>query len=222
MPKGVASFSLVCFILAPIVFFIGTIVYNVMMGFDDMEKPASYTQLGTGFLATLLFGIGANALFIGEGSIANIITSNLQGNADHAQFYANLLVTFAFFGQIIVFGLMPLLKGINKTFIVTPEVCDECNRPHTGPRVVVVPTPAILDAPAKSSYITNLENAQAVTEKPKRASTPRVAKPKVEKIEPAEMPAIDSLSTPAVEQTVEVEVTSVDGDDDKPRKARHR
>jgi hypothetical protein len=213
MPRGVASFSLVCFFLAPIVFFAGTIAYNILMGMDNQRKTASFVQLGTGFLSTVLFGIAAHALFTSSGSVASLIENGLAGDPDHAQFYANAFVTFAYFGQMIIFGLMPLLKGINKVFVENPEgdYCEECQRPSGTPNIVVIPTPAFDGVGADKGVAT----VQAV--KPKRTTTaarkPKLTEAIAQDIQPVEIPT--------VQPQVDVEISQVDADNSG-RKPRHR
>ena len=122
-PASVAvSFGLVCIILAPMMFFIGTIIYNVLKYFGQKyDKLASYFQLGMGVLTTALYCIGASALFQ-KGGISDVLSNNAIASQPLVDWYVKVFVTFAFFGQLVVFGLMPLLKGINKTFACTPEV----------------------------------------------------------------------------------------------------
>ena len=126
-PSGKITFELACFLLAPLAFFVGTIFYNILKSFKSTDHLASYFQLGTGLVATVLFAIGAKALFetAGLADIVAGITDTVRGenapSESMAKWYSQILVTFSFFGQLIVFGLMPLLKGISKTFAVTPE-----------------------------------------------------------------------------------------------------
>jgi len=126
LPSGESiSFALACFILAPVAFFIGTIIYNTLKYFKKGDVAASYTQLATGAIATLLFSIGAGALFSANGAF-NIVASSDIASSEMARWYAQVLVTFAFLAQLIIFGLMPLLKGISKTFAVTNLECVQC------------------------------------------------------------------------------------------------
>jgi hypothetical protein len=121
--------SLVCFLLGPISFFVGTLVYNVLKFFKNCNTAAAYVQTISALCATVLLSIGANAIYKSMG-VANTIaliyqqTITADGeiiSRELAQWYSLVFVTAAYFGQLIAFGFMPLVKGISKTLAVTPE-----------------------------------------------------------------------------------------------------
>jgi len=116
------TFSLFCFLIAPVLYFLGTILYNIFAQFH--KDLAGYCQLATGFLSTVAFGVGANALF-GDNSILHLVLDNNTSVADEAvlSYYIGVVTTASYFAMLIVLGLMPLLKGINKTFGV--QIRDE-------------------------------------------------------------------------------------------------
>ena len=177
-PSGeTIGFHLLAFLLAPLVFFVGTIVYNILKCFKKTDVAASYTQLATGLLATILLSIGARALY-GEAGLAEIVSGirdTIDGtptpSPDMAAWYAQILVTFAFFGQLVVFGLMPFLKGISKVFAVTPQLeCPKCEEPmQPGTKTRKPRTPRAQTTPAFDA---------TVALEPKPARKPRTPKPK--------------------------------------------
>ena len=165
-PSGVsASFSLVCFILAPMMFFIGTIAYNALKSFTCTEKHAPWVQLGTGLVTTILFCIGAEALFK-AGGIADLIGLN-GGLEPDARFtwYAQIFVTFAYFGQLTIFGLMPLLKGFNKTLAITPQL--ETPQPPPPPPPAPEPVKGKRSSKAAPAPTPESEPAPAPARKPR-------------------------------------------------------
>jgi len=163
MPRGEsASFALVCLLLAPITFFVGTIVYNIMKSFEKSKVGSNYALVVTGLLATVLFSIGAGAVF-GEYGLANSVAS-IDGGSDRAMWYSQILVSFAFFGQMIVFALMPFLKGVSKTIAATPE--PPCR--HCEPKAE--PTPE----PVKEEPVV-VATEEKPTPKPRKPRTPKPA-----------------------------------------------
>ena len=125
IPRSEVTAALICLLLAPLVFFIGTIIYNLFKYSAKCEVKASYTLLASGSLATILLCVGALSLF-GDGGIARII-ADFEDGSDRAVWYSQFFVTFAFFGKLIVFELLPMAKGISKTLAVTEELsCPDC------------------------------------------------------------------------------------------------
>ena len=126
-PKGVTlDIQLACFLLAPMLFFTGTILYNLFMFSAKTSSLANYLLLVTGLLVTVAFCISAEAVYkeMGLADVVAGVGNTVQGSqpapSDMAKWYSQVLVSFAFVGQLIVFGLMPLLKGISKTLAATP------------------------------------------------------------------------------------------------------
>jgi hypothetical protein len=141
-PKDAITFPLFMLIAAPIVFFIGTFIYNVLKGFDkSADHWASYIQLLTGFLATLGFAFGAKALF-GDDGIAKVLVNDTAANADLIKWYIDVTITMAYVGQLIVFGLMPLIKGINKTLGITGDYVHAIHGKKPEP-VIETPAPVV-------------------------------------------------------------------------------
>jgi len=162
-PKGTMSFGLACFLLAPIMFFVGTIAYNVLKSFPKTQNSwASWTQLATGLVPTILFSISATALFGASG-----VTAKMGAIEGVGIWYALVFVIFAFCGQLIIFGLMPLLKGIQKTFAITPPL------PLQLP-AAKQPEP-VQQAPAKKPTAAKATPAPAAAPKPKAAPKPAPA-----------------------------------------------
>jgi hypothetical protein len=127
IPAGFAvTFSMISFLLAPLFFFLGTIAYNILKCFPKTENYyASFALLGMGFLVTLCFSFGADFIFAKRG-VAEIFNdaSNPFAAPPVSKFAAlwltHVFVTFAYFSQLIVFGLLPLFKGISKTIMSNP------------------------------------------------------------------------------------------------------
>jgi len=176
LPKGVSpSFSLVCFILAPIMFFLGTIAYNALKMCDKTKDThASYVQLATGIVVTILFGIAAHALFK-TGGIADMVaamgTNPAAGSptTGMARWISLIFVTIGFFGHLIVFGLMPMLKGIQKTLAVTPEFCCSGTVQKAKPAPVAQEKPKATRKPStpKAAPQPKVEEAPVAQEPPK-------------------------------------------------------
>jgi len=178
---------MVCLLLAPIVFFIGTIVYNVLKSYDKTRDASNLSLTGTGLLATVLFCIGAAAVY-GENGVANMISDT---GDDRIVWYSQVFVSFAFFGQMIVFGLMPLLKGISKTLAMLPEpTCpNDCGpQPLTAKDCKTCDTPLEGTKPARKPR----------TPKPKAETTPAVTATiePTEPVKPARKPRTPKPTEP--------------------------
>jgi len=199
MPGSVPlTFSLFCFLFAPLVFFMGCIAYNAMKFSPKTDKAANWMQLATGALVTILFGIGAHAVYKDSGLAETIMRLGWNGNPETAYlassiWYSRVLVSVAFIGQLIVFGLMPLLKGVSKTLFATAE--DDNNIPlsprtkkekpakeqpaQAAPTSVAVQPPAPTKAtPKAAAPKTPTPAAPVSAATPKAAPTPRAPKPK--------------------------------------------
>ena len=178
LPRGASiDFFMVCLILAPMSFFIGTILYNVLKHFEKTNALACYFQLGSATVTTIFYAIGAQAAF-GSGGLIDVITAS-EGvvTTEMAEWYALVLVTFGFLIQLFVFALMPLFKGIVKTFAVTPElVCPDCGPVVEHKDCGDCETPLVKRPKATTKKATPTEPTQVATEEPK----PRTRKPKAE------------------------------------------
>jgi len=156
-PKGI-SFGLICFGLAPMIFFLGTIAYNVLKSYDKTKNAAaSYTQLATGALSTLLFIISAISLFAEAGvadiikNIAAVYAPAEDPSIEMAKWLSLAFVSIAYFGQLIVFGLLPLLKGIQKTLAVTATSTKPETPKQLPPATVTQQLPAPQEKPKRKT-----------------------------------------------------------------------
>jgi len=164
-PAGTSiPFTMICFFMAPLAFFVGTIVYNALKMSPKTDSMSNYFLLGTGAAATILFCIGADAVYKAHGLVdivkraGTVIVNDGAGNYGPdimGDWYALALVSFAFVGQLIVFGLMPLVKGISKTLGATPE-------PIKQKKIAEPPPPPPPPAP------------EVKTRKPRAPRTPKV------------------------------------------------
>jgi len=140
-PSGAKiPFTLVCFLLAPMAFFTGTIFYNLFKMFDKTAAVANYIQLATGVVATVLLFIGVDAVYKETGLADFVKRSNSPidpGFDAMSVWYSQALLSIAYIGHLIVFAFMPLVKGISKTLAVTPMFT------KIAPTPVPTPAPAI-------------------------------------------------------------------------------
>ncbi|MDR0461913.1 MAG: hypothetical protein LBG88_01095 [Christensenellaceae bacterium] len=181
--------SLVCFLLGPVAYFVGTIAYNALKMFKKSDQAACYTQIATGLVATMLLCIGAQALYRPMGMsdlFAKIAGASMNDEGgivspDMALWYSQIFVSVAFFGQMFVFGLMPLVKGISKTTGITPEYKFEIDHPE---KTTAWPTNHVmLGGHAESKPEGHVEVAH-MADVPKPVEQKPVATPKVE-VKPA-------------------------------------
>jgi len=180
----------------------GCIAYNVMKFSPKTDKAANWMQLATGAIVTVLFGIGARAVWTDNG-LADMIRQIgwAGGDAEYlpsSVWYSHVLVSVAFIGQLIVFGLMPLLKGVSKTLFATAE--DDNNiplaprtkkeksakvkkekpaKPANGqPAQPPAPTRVAVQPPAPAPATAPTPATPVSATPPKAAPTPRAPKPK--------------------------------------------
>jgi len=183
------TFTLFCFLAAPMMFFVGCAAYNVLKFYKKTDKIANWVQLATGALVTVLFGIGAHAVFKTDGLAEKIKALGLAAGDNTSEplassiWYSQVLVSVAFIGSLLVFGLMPLLKGISKTLFATAE--DDNNIP-LAPRTKkekptkeqpaqAAPTKVAVQPPAPKAAPMPKTPASAT---PKTTPTPRTPAPK--------------------------------------------
>ena len=173
------DFTLSCFLLAPLMFFVGTTVYNVMKFYKRTDTLANWMLLGFSALVTILFAVGAHAIYKADGLSEQVEVIN--------RWYSIALVSVAYIGQLIVFGLMPLIKGISKTLFATaaednnvplpplpkkekPAKAEKAQPAQTAPRPVQPTKVAVQPPVAEPKAVTPVPN--------KAAPIPRTPKPK--------------------------------------------
>jgi len=190
IPSGVGvDFFMVSLLLGPLFFFIGTIAYNVCKYFPKTNSEvASYVQLATGLLSTIFLAIGARAIFANGALLDMMDAMHTIPNLDLApaeglaRWYAFALVSTAYFGQLIVFGILPLFKGIQKTLAVTEAEWQRCCR-KSEPVTVDQPKVAVQkeEIIPEIKFVNESEETE-VEAKPKPTPKPKVkttaAKPK--------------------------------------------
>jgi MFS-type transporter involved in bile tolerance (Atg22 family) len=154
------NFSIVCFILAPVMFFVGTIVYNALKWSPKTDTLASYAQLATGAVASLLFLLSAKGLFEEDG----LVSLFSMGVGD---WYTQAFITIPFIGQFLIFAFLPLMKGINKTLAVTPE------HPLPAKKVVEAPVAPAAPVTTPTPTVEVAATPAAPAPKPKKPSAPK-------------------------------------------------
>ena len=170
LPQKVhVGFPLICYVLAPIAFFIGTIVYNVLKFFEKRDTAAGMVQMITGFLAMVLFAVGAIGLFK-EGGAVDAIREGT--GTPLAEWYSLLFVSFAYFGQMVVFALMPFLKGVAKSISVLHK-----HKPADEGQKMIAETPLLAPAPTPTKGTT--VTTAVTTPKPRKPRTPKTPTPQI-------------------------------------------
>jgi hypothetical protein len=105
------------FFLAPVMFFLGVILYNLCR-FSEKTKAkqlSNWVLLAFSALVIVFYASSVKAVF-GDGGLTDLVKQGVLPS-DKAVWYANLIVSAAVIGQMIVFGFMPLTKAINKTLV---------------------------------------------------------------------------------------------------------
>ena len=100
------KFASACQYLGPMIFFLGIAVYYACKMLDQ-KSIAKWVLLGTGAVVTLLLVIGMfGDLTLYGGKVFDGFKK------PYGSFKLGSILAFPYLGQLIVFGLMPLVKGI--------------------------------------------------------------------------------------------------------------
>ena len=153
-----ATFTTACQLIGPMVFFLGTAVY-IVCKLIDQKSIAKWVLLGTGAIATVFMFVGLFGY-----SSAGIYPVRLF-DTFKSSFRLGALALFPYFCQLIVFGLIPLVRGIAKV------TCCGCCGKDKQTKKPAQPVTAQVKAQPKSveQKKEQPQKAQPSTAQPKKA-----------------------------------------------------